>query len=146
LAAYTLPMRCSNGRTEPILWEEAKRAARKAACERSPARCGTWDARMAQESGRIYREAGGEYCGPRTRAQRSLKKWTKEDWRTESGAPACSRVTKAGTCADRYLPAKAWEALTPAQRKATQRAKARGKSQFVPNAPAAKRAGKAARR
>jgi hypothetical protein len=101
---------------------------------------------MAQDAGRLYREAGGEYCGPRTRAQRSLKKWTREDWRTESGTPACSRLTKAGTCADRYLPAKAWEMLTPAQRKATQRAKARGKKQFVSNPAAAKRAGKTARR
>ena len=101
---------------------------------------------MAQDAGRLYREAGGGYCGPRTRSQRSLTKWTKEDWRTESGAPACDRLTRAGTCADRYLPAKAWKLLTPEQRKATQRKKARGKSQFVPNAPAAKRAGKRARK
>jgi hypothetical protein len=100
---------------------------------------------MAQDAGRRYREAGGRYCGARTSTQRSLTKWTREDWRTESGAPACSRLTRSGTCADRYLPAKAWELLTPAQRKATQRAKAAGKKQFVPNPAAAKRAGKRAR-
>jgi hypothetical protein len=100
---------------------------------------------MAQEAGRIYRERGGTYCGPKTRAQRSLTKWTKEDWRTESGLPACRKVNKAGRCSDRYLPAAAWKMLTPSERKATQRAKAKGKSQFVPNAPAAKRAGRRAR-
>lgn len=139
-------MRCADGRTDPDLWESSKRAAQRSACARRSTRCGTWDARMAQDAGRRYREAGGEYCGSRTKSQRSLKKWTSEDWRTESGRPACDRVTKAGTCADRYLPAKAWKELTPAERRATQRAKARGKGQFVPNAPAAKRAGARARR
>ena len=139
-------MACVKGRTDPDLWELSKREAQRSACTRRSARCGTWDARMAQDAGRRYRAAGGEYCGSRTKAQRGLKKWTREDWRTESGRPACARVTKAGTCADRYLPAKAWRALTPAERRATQRAKARGKGQFVPNAPAAKRAGARARR
>lgn len=101
---------------------------------------------MAQEAGRLYRERGGDYCGPKSSAQRKLTKWTAEDWRTESGRAACERVNRYGRCADRYLPVKAWEALTKAERIATQRAKARGKGQFVPNAPAAKRAGRAARR
>ena len=60
--------------------------------------------------------------------------------------PACRKVTKSGTCADRYLPAKAWKSLSVAERRATQKAKARGKTQFVPNAPAAKKAGKKARK
>ena len=139
-------MKCLKGRTDPELWERSKREAQKRACRKNSARCGTWDARIAQDAGRLYREEGGGYCGTKTRAQRSLKKWTKEDWRTESGKPACRKVTKAGTCADRYLPAKAWKALSPAERRATQKVKARGKSQFVPNAPAAKRAGKKARK
>ena len=101
---------------------------------------------MAQDAGRIYREEGGKYCGARNPAQQNLTRWTKERWRTASGRPACERVTRAGTCADRYLPAAAWKALTPAQRRATQRAKARGKTQFVPNAPAARAAGRKARR
>jgi hypothetical protein len=138
--------RCTDGRKDPDLWESVKRKAKARACRRSSARCGTWDARIAQDAGRIYREAGGEYCGPRSRAQRSLTKWTKEDWRTDSGKAACARVTKSGHCADRYLPDAAWKKLTPAQKRETQRAKARGKSQFVPNAPAAKRAGRKARK
>lgn len=139
-------MACRGGRTDSDLWERAKAKARQRACRRNRARCGTWDARMAQDAGRIYRDEGGGYCGPRTGAQSSLKKWTAERWTTASGRPACERVTKAGTCADRYLPADAWKSLTPAQRRATQAAKARGKTQFVPNAPAARAAGRKARR
>ena len=139
-------MPCIKGRTDSALWEAAKATARQRACRKNSARCGTWDARMAQDSGRIYREQGGGYCGERTKAQRSMKKWTGEKWTTASGRPACERVTKSGTCADRYLPAAAWASLTPAERRATQAAKARGKKQFVPNAPAAKRAGRKARR
>lgn len=139
-------MPCIKGRTDPDLWELSKLEAQRSACRRRSATCGTWNARMAQDAGRRYREAGGEYCGVRTSAQRNLTRWTKEDWRTESGRPACAKTTKAGTCADRYLPAKAWLELTPAERRATQRAKAKGRGQFVPNTPAARRAGARARR
>jgi hypothetical protein len=139
-------MRCAGGRTDPALWEQSKTDARRRACRKNVARCGTWDARMAQDAGRIYREAGGGYCGPRTGSQRSLKKWTGEKWTTASGRPACERVTKAGTCADRYLPAAAWESLSPSERRKTQAAKARGKGQFVANTPAARAAGRKARR
>ena len=137
---------CVNGREDPKLWEKAKAEARRSACRRSSARCGTWNARMAQDAGRIYREKCGDYCGPKTRAQKSLTKWTREDWRTESGEPACRKVNRFGRCADRYLPAAAWESLTKAEKRATQKAKAAGRGQFVPNAPAAKRAGRKARR
>ncbi len=101
---------------------------------------------MAQEAGRLYREAGGTYCGPKTKSQKRLQKWTKEDWRTESGKAACRKVNRFGRCADRYLPAAAWTSLTKGEKKATQKAKAAGRGQFVPNAPAAKRAGRKARR
>lgn len=100
---------------------------------------------MAQRAGAIYREAGGKYCGPRTAAQRSLKKWTGEDWTTATGAKACRKVRGKVVC-DRYLPAKAWSELTPAQKAATRRKKKAGRGQFVPNTAAAKAAGKKARR
>jgi hypothetical protein len=139
-------MACRNGRTDSGLWERSKAKARQRACRKNSARCGTWDARMAQDAGRIYRDAGGKYCGARNPAQPNLTRWTRERWRTDSGRPACERVTKSGTCADRYLPDAAWRALTPAQRRATKAAKARGRTQFVPNAPAARAAGRRARR
>ena len=46
------------------------------------------------------------------KSQKSLKKWTKQEWGTKSGKPS------AKTC-ERYLPKKAIKALTPAQYAAT---------------------------
>ena len=46
------------------------------------------------------------------KSQKSLKKWTKEEWGTKSGKPSA----KTG---ERYLPKKAIKALTPAQYAAT---------------------------
>ncbi len=137
--------RCTDGRTNPDLWERSKVQAMVEACEVSQRRCGAWDARIAQRAGRIYRDEGGGYCGPRTASQRSLTKWTREDWRTATGERACRRSRGRVVC-DRYLPADAWKHLTPKQIESTRRAKKRGKGQFVPNTPAAKRAGAAARK
>ena len=52
------------------------------------------------------------------KSQQSLKNWGKQKWRTSDGKP--SRGLK------RYLPDAAWKALTPAERAATNRAKAKG--------------------
>lgn len=51
--------------------------------------------------------------------QRSLVDWTRQEWRTLSGKPSF----KTG---ERYLPKAAWEALSPAERAATNRAKRKG--------------------
>ena len=59
--------------------------------------------------------------------QKSLKKWTKQKWRTKSGKPSA----KTG---ERYLPEAAIKALSPAEYAATSRAKRAGKKkgkQFV---------------
>ncbi len=58
--------------------------------------------------------------------QESLKKWTDQKWRTSDGKPSKGKK--------RYLPDAAWNALTPAEKAATNRAKAKGNSkgkQFV---------------
>lgn len=63
--------------------------------------------------------------------QRSLKKWTKEDWGTRSGKPSTQGPKATG---ERYLPKKARDALSPAEYAATTRAKregARKGKQFV---------------
>lgn len=137
-------MACVNGRTKPKLWDASKKKAMAEACRSGQRRCGAWDARIAQRAGRIYRDEGGGYCGTKTSAQRGLTRWTKEDWRTESGKKAC-RKTPEGVRCDRYLPAKAWKLLSKAEKRATQRVKRAAKTQFVPNAPAAKKAGQRAR-
>lgn len=51
--------------------------------------------------------------------QKSLKAWTRQDWRTKSGKPSA----KTG---ERYLPAAAIKALSPQEYQATTRAKREG--------------------
>jgi hypothetical protein len=50
--------------------------------------------------------------------QKSLDKWTKEKWTTSDGKPSKGKR--------RYLPEKAWSSLSPAEKKATNAAKAKG--------------------
>lgn len=87
---------------------------------------GEWSARKAQLLAAEYKKAGGGYKGSKTSKQKSLSKWTKEEWTTSSGKPSEGKR--------RYLPKKAWEAMTPAEKKATNAAKAAGNKagkQFV---------------
>ena len=61
------------------------------------------------------------------KSQQSLREWTSQRWRTSDNTPSEGKK--------RYLPDKAWSALTPAERAATNRAKAEGNrqgKQFVP--------------
>jgi hypothetical protein len=53
-----------------------------------------------------------------SKSQKSLKKWTAQKWRTSSGKKSNGKR--------RYLPEAAWNALTEAQKAATNRAKAKG--------------------
>jgi hypothetical protein len=55
--------------------------------------------------------------------QKSLKRWTKEEWGTKSGKPSTQGAKATG---ERYLPKKAREALTPAEYAATTKAKREG--------------------
>lgn len=55
--------------------------------------------------------------------QKSLKKWTQEEWRTKSGKPSTQGPKATG---ERYLPKRAREALSPAEYAATTRAKREG--------------------
>jgi hypothetical protein len=60
------------------------------------------------------------------KSQRSLKKWTKQKWRTSSGKKSEGKR--------RYLPDAAWKALSKSEKAATNRAKAKGNKkgkQFV---------------
>lgn len=60
------------------------------------------------------------------KSQKSLKGWTKQEWTTSDGKPSKGKK--------RYLPKAAWNALTAAEKAATNRAKAKGKKkgkQFV---------------
>lgn len=100
------------GRTNEALWARSK-------AEAKAKMGGKHSARAMQLAGKIYREKGGGYTGPKTAAQKSMSKWTKEDWGTKSGKPS-------GKTGERYLPKEAREALSPAEYAATTRAKREG--------------------
>jgi hypothetical protein len=60
------------------------------------------------------------------KSQKSLKDWTAQKWTTSDGKPSKGKK--------RYLPEKAWASLTPAEKAATNKAKAVGNAkgkQFV---------------
>lgn len=59
-------------------------------------------------------------------SQQSLKNWGDQKWRTSDGKPSKGKK--------RYLPDAAWKSLSPAEKAATNRAKAKGNragKQFV---------------
>lgn len=61
-----------------------------------------------------------------SKSQKSLKDWTSQKWRTSDGKPSKGKK--------RYLPDKAWDSLSPAEKAATNKAKAAGNKkgkQFV---------------
>jgi hypothetical protein len=87
---------------------------------------GQWSARKAQLAGKKYKDKGGGYTGEKTKAQKSLSKWTKQEWDTKSGKPSTQGSQATG---ERYLPKKAIEALSPAEYAATSKAKREGTKQ-----------------
>jgi hypothetical protein len=97
------------GRTNEKLWESAK-------AEAKSKMGGKHSARAMQLAGKIYKEKGGGYTGEKTEAQKSMSKWTKEDWGTKSGKPSTQGPKATG---ERYLPKKAREALSSEEYKRT---------------------------
>lgn len=87
---------------------------------------GQWSARKAQLLSQAYEKAGGGYSGPKTAKQKSLSKWTKEEWGTKSGKPSTQGSKATG---ERYLPKKARQALSAKEYAATSKAKREGTRQ-----------------
>ncbi len=88
-------------------------------------RPGQWSARKAQIAVARYKKSGGGYSGAKKKSN-SLSKWSKQKWRTSDGKKSGGKK--------RYLPDAAWKALSPAEKRATNRAKAAGNKkgkQFV---------------
>lgn len=81
---------------------------------------GQWSARKAQLLTQEYEKAGGGYSGGKTKSQKSLSKWTKEEWGTKSGKPSTQGKNATG---ERYLPKKARESLSKKEYQATSRKK-----------------------
>lgn len=109
-------------KSNPGLW---KRIVSRVKSGSSGGDSGEWSARKAQIAVKAYKKAGGGYRGAKS-SSNYLSKWSKQDWTTSSGKPSEGKR--------RYLPKAAWKALSPAQRAATNKAKAAGNSkgkQFV---------------
>ena len=81
---------------------------------------GKWSGRKAQIANKKYKEFGGDFEGEKTKAQKSLSKWSKEDWGTKSGKPSTQGKKATG---ERYLPKKARKALSDEEYAATSRKK-----------------------
>ena len=109
-------------KTNPAKWKRIV-AAVKAGTKGG--RAGQWSARKAQIATARYKKSGGGYKGAK-KASNSLSKWSKQKWRTSDGSKSEGKK--------RYLPDAAWKALSPAEKRATNRAKAAGNrkgKQFV---------------
>jgi hypothetical protein len=125
-----------NTYTKPSLREKLKN---KIMAGSKGGKAGQWSARKAQLLAREYEKSGGGYKkGGKKEPQRSLSKWTREDWTTESGNPSTQGDKATG---ERYLPRKAIEKMSPQAYAATTKQKRKdlksGK-QFSKQTPKAK--------
>ena len=127
--------------TNPTLREKIKA---KVMAGSKGGRPGQWSARKAQLVTQEYGKEGGGYHGGKSKSQKSLKNWGDEHWTTADGKPA-----KRGKTMARYLPAKAWDALSDKEKKATdapKRKASRSGRQYVANTAPAARARRAAKK
>lgn len=92
----------------PALWESIKS---KVLMGDQGGKPGQWSAIKAMLASKEYKERGGRYRG-RKDTTKGLAKWMSENWQTRSGKPSSQT-------GERFLPARAIQALTPAQYAAT---------------------------
>lgn len=92
--------------TKPKLREQLKEQIKQS---NKGGKSGEWSARKSQLLMKEYEKHGGTYQNPgkKTLAQKSLTRWTKEEWQTMDNKPAIRNGETA-----RYLPKKVWEQLT----------------------------------
>ena len=100
--------------TDKALWERIKK---EVMADDKGGKPGQWSAIKAMIASKKYKEAGGGYMGKKNYSK-GLLKWMGEDWRTKSGKPSLQT-------GERFLPAKAIEALTDEQYKRTSAVKKR---------------------
>lgn len=96
------------------LWERIKN---KVMADDKGGRKGEWSAIKAMIASKEYKKAGGTYIGKKD-TSKGLLKWIGEDWRTKSGKPSLQT-------GERFLPAKAIQALSAEQYKRTSAIKKR---------------------
>lgn len=103
--------------TKPALRERIKK---KVTAGSKGGKAGQWSARKAQLVAQEYKAKGGGYSGSKTSGQKSLSKWTKEDWGTKSGKPSVQGKKATG---ERYLPKAKRDAMSKKEYEATTRKK-----------------------
>jgi hypothetical protein len=125
--------------TEPELRERLKE---QIASGDKGGKPGQWSARKSQLLVREYEKAGGGYVdeGHLTPQQEHLQQWGEQDWHTASG----DADARGADGTSRYLPDVAWQLLSPAERRATDRRKLGAAEQHVANTAAAREARDAA--
>lgn len=101
-------------KSNPALWKSVVAKVKEGSKGGDP---GEWSARKAQLAVAIYKKRGGKYKGAKS-SSNSLAQWTKQKWTTSDGKPSKGKK--------RYLPEKAWKSLSPAEKRATNAAKAAG--------------------
>jgi hypothetical protein len=125
--------------TQPELRQQLKEQLQAGAKGGKP---GQWSARKSQLLAQQYKAEGGGYTGDKGAPQKSLDRWTDEQWTTSDGKKA-----QKGDSTDRYLPKEAWENLSDAQKQKTRAPKQAGSKagkQYVSNTAAAKKSRKKA--
>jgi hypothetical protein len=100
-------------RSNEPLWQRIKQSVIRESVGGTAA--GQWSARKALIAVKRYKAAGGRYVGPRD-SRNSLTRWVRQDWRTASGRP--SHIT-----GERYLPRKAFKALSASELRSINRSK-----------------------
>ena len=127
-------------KTNPALWESAKSEAKSKMG-------GKHSARAMQLATNIYKKKGGGYKGKKQSSGNKLKKWGDEKWQPNpSGKRPNKNIAKDSKGrTTRYLPQKAWDNLSPSERRATDTKKKKAKTQFVANTSKARAAGQSAR-
>ncbi|WP_032112675.1 hypothetical protein [Candidatus Paracaedibacter symbiosus] len=118
--------------TDPELREKLKE---KIKSESKGGKEGQWSARKSQLLKKEYEAHGGDYKhkGSLSDSQKSLKKWTEEDWQTEGGDKA-----RRGHKTTRYLPKKVWNKLSSKEKSDTIKQKENHSlkgEQYAPNPP-----------
>lgn len=96
------------------LWERIKR---RVMAGSEGGKAGQWSAVKAMIASKDYKRQGGTYKGKKD-TSKGLQKWMGEKWRTKSGKPSLET-------GERFLPAKAIQALSAEQYKRTSDVKRR---------------------
>ncbi|KAI5203143.1 hypothetical protein E4T39_04395 [Aureobasidium subglaciale] len=124
--------------TDPKLRDEVKEEIHNSDKGGAP---GQWSARKAQMMAAEYKKRGGGYTTDKKDqddSQKHLSKWGEEDWQTKDGS---GNAKKEDGTQQRYLPKKAWENMSEAEKKETdnkKQAESKQGKQHVENTDKAK--------